>query len=101
MTQATELAMPSWRGACSRRAIVRVALGVGVIPTLAACGAAQGGTTPQASRQPATIEFWTPAQDPPQQAVQDQVHHEFEARYPGLTVKMEQLDGWDTLTGKL
>ena len=51
-----------------------------------AAGARRKGAWPEASRQPVTIEFWTPAQDPPQQAVQEQVHREFQARHPHITV---------------
>jgi ABC-type glycerol-3-phosphate transport system substrate-binding protein len=68
---------------------------------VAACGAQSGGGPPEAGRKLATLEFWTPAQDPPQLAVQEQVHREFQARYPHLTVKMDQLPGWDPLTEKL
>jgi multiple sugar transport system substrate-binding protein len=69
---------------------------------LAACSAPQqGGERPEAARRPVTLEFWTPAQDPPQLAVQEEVHREFQARYPHITVKMDQLPGWDPLTEKL
>jgi ABC-type glycerol-3-phosphate transport system substrate-binding protein len=96
---------PVGTGARSRRALFRAGAGagasVGFAPILAACGGAQGGTTPETGRQPVTIEFWTPAQDPPQLAVQEQIHREFQAKYPYITVKMEQLPGWDPLTEKL
>ena len=68
---------------------------------LAACSAPEAGTRSESSRQPVTIEFWTPAQDPPQQAVQEEVHREFRARYPHITVTTDQLPGWDQLTEKL
>jgi ABC-type glycerol-3-phosphate transport system substrate-binding protein len=68
---------------------------------LAACGGAQGGTTPQANVQPVTIEFWTPTQDPAQLAVQEQVHKEFQAKNPHITVRIEQHTDWDPLTEKL
>ena len=68
---------------------------------VAACGAQAGNGPAGANRQPVTIEFWTPAQDPPQLAVQEQVHREFQQKYSHITVKMDQLSGWDPLTEKL
>jgi ABC-type glycerol-3-phosphate transport system substrate-binding protein len=89
------------RGGGGTRREVLGALAPLAAVALAACGGQQGQSSAEVSRRPATIEFWTPAQDPPQLATQEHVNREFESKYPHLTIKMDQLATWDALTEKL
>lgn len=95
--------VPGAGGTYTRRTLLGVTAGCAALPALAACGAGGGedaGLRPQAG--PVTLETWAPPMGQAQAAVQEQVHKEFQDKYPNVTVKFDQIPGgWDPLVEKL
>src|SRR3954454_14699984 len=94
------------RGVHSRRALIRAAASAGSVSILAACGQSTGGgaekqaSKPQAG--PVSLEIWSPSMAPPQTTAQEQVHKDFQEKYPNVTLKLTQIPGgWDPVVEKL
>jgi multiple sugar transport system substrate-binding protein len=89
----------------TRRAAVRTGIGGTAVFTglvgVAACGA-QSGSDAQRSAQPVTLEIWSPEMGAPQTQVQEQVHREFQDKFPHITPRLAIIPGgWDPVVEKL